>query len=167
MINTHTSKTTHTTAKSPRCHTPVKMEVDLREKMHPQSMWRLVRLRAQKLLSYSDSTDLSTREFLEDVSKSVVVLFNRDGMSSISQWHTEDCAARRLVNLSKFAWDAVTKGKMDPCRLAFKMVTELGNDVAIRAEILTVVWLITGWSTIPRTLHKDLWSSTIYRRLSL
>ncbi|AAN18260.1 predicted protein U [Fer-de-lance virus] len=167
MIRTRIYKPTYTTTTPPTCHTPIKMEEDPREKMHPQSMWRLVRLRAQRLLSYSESTDLSTREFLEDVSKSVVVLFNRDGMSSISQWRTEDCAARRLGNLSKFAWDAVTKGRMDPCRLAFKMVTELGNDVAIRAEILTVVWLITGWSTIPRTLHKDLWSSAIYRRLSL
>nr|ACT63862.1 ORF-2 [Snake paramyxovirus] len=143
------------------------MEVDPRERMYPQSMWRLVRLRAQRLLSYNDSTDLSTREFLEDISRSVVILFNRDGMSSTPQWHTEDCAARRLENLSKFAWDAIIRGRMDPCRLAFKMVTELGNDVTIRAEILTVVWLITGWSSIPQTLHKDLWSSAIYRRLSL
>nr|ADT91317.1 ORF-2 [Snake paramyxovirus]ADT91319.1 ORF-2 [Snake paramyxovirus] len=143
------------------------MEIDPREKMHPQSMWRLVRLRAQRLLSYSESADLSTREFLEDISGSVVVLFNRDGINSMKQRHTEDCAARRLENLSKFAWDAVIKGRMDPCRLAFKMVTELGNSMIIRVEILMIVWLITGWSSIPKTLHNDLWSSAIYRKLSL
>nr|AFQ32570.1 ORF-2 [Snake paramyxovirus] len=143
------------------------MEIDPRERMHPQSMWRLVRMRAQRLLSYSDSADLSTREFLEDISGSVVVLFNRDGAASMIQQHTRDCAARRLGNLSKFAWDAVTKGKMDPCRLAFKMVTELGNNAIVRVEILMIVWLITGWSSIPKNLHNDLWSSAIYRRLSL
>nr|ACT63852.1 ORF-2 [Snake paramyxovirus] len=141
------------------------MEADMKESMHPQSMWRLVRSRARKLLSYNDSADPSTKEFLEDISRSMVVLFNRDGVNSTIQQHTEDCAAKRLGNLSKFAWDAVTKGKMDPRRLAFKMVTELGSDMIVRVEILTVIWLITGWSSIPKGLHNDLRSSSIYRRL--